>query len=160
VAGGLVFFGAPVNNYMGHAICAMVRALRAGLGRTGLLYGNGEYVTKHHALVLADRPAPLPHPVRNLDLQAELDDAVHGVPAVEAGYSGPSRIETYTVKYGRDGVPERGTVIARSPDGKRHLARVTDAGALAALVAPAQEAIGLAGNARLHDDGLTYWELA
>lgn len=160
VTGGLVFFGAPVNNYMGHAVCAMVRALRAGQGSTGLLYGNGEYVTKHHALVLADRPAPFLAPVRNLDLQAELDDAVRGVPAVETGYGGPSRIETYTVRYGRDGAPERGTVIARAPGGKRHLARVTDAAALAALVSADREAIGLAGQATVHDDGLTYWEMA
>ncbi|MES2258451.1 MAG: acetyl-CoA acetyltransferase [Pseudomonadota bacterium] len=160
VTGGLVFFGAPVNNYMGHAICAMVRALRAGQGRTGLLYGNGEYVTKHHALVLASRAAPAINPLRNLDLQAELDDAVRGVPAVEPGYSGPSRIETYTVKYGRDGAPEQATLIARTPGGKRHLARVTDFGTLAALVSPEREAIGLSGAARTHEDGLTYWELA
>src|SRR3546814_2537538 len=29
VAGGLTFFGGPLNNYMSHAVCAMVRILRA-----------------------------------------------------------------------------------------------------------------------------------
>lgn len=164
VTGGLVFFGAPVNNYMGHAICAMVRALRDGAGkagqRTGLLYGNGEYVTKHHALVLAAYPAPTSQPLRNLDLQLELDEAVRGVPSVETAYAGASQIETYTVRYGRDGAPERGIVIARTPGGKRHLARVTDSATLATLVSAEREAIGLAGTALTHDDGFTYWEQA
>src|SRR3546814_20134983 len=28
VAGGLTFFGGPLNNYMSHAVCALVRTLR------------------------------------------------------------------------------------------------------------------------------------
>jgi len=39
VTGGLTFFGAPLNTYMTHAACAMVRKLRAG-ARLGLLYGR------------------------------------------------------------------------------------------------------------------------
>src|SRR6476619_7541830 len=49
VTGGLTFFGAPLNTYMTHAACAMVRRLRDG-ARLGLLYGQGGFVTKHHAL--------------------------------------------------------------------------------------------------------------
>src|SRR5260221_2081087 len=56
VTGGLTFFGAPLNTYMTHAACAMVRALRHG-GNLGLLYRQGGFVTKHHALVLS-RPPP------------------------------------------------------------------------------------------------------
>ena len=52
VTGGLTFFGAPLNTYMTHAACAMVRKLRAG-AKLGLLYGQGGFVTKHHALVLS-----------------------------------------------------------------------------------------------------------
>src|ERR1700742_1531215 len=51
VNGGLTFFGAPLNTYMTHAACAMVRKLRGG-ARLGLLYGQGGFVTKPHALVL------------------------------------------------------------------------------------------------------------
>ena len=40
VTGGLTFFGAPLNTYMTHAACAMVRRLRGG-ARLGLLYGQG-----------------------------------------------------------------------------------------------------------------------
>ncbi len=55
VCGGLSFFGGPLNVYMAHAACAMVRALRDGKA-LGLLYGQGEFVTKHHALILAREP--------------------------------------------------------------------------------------------------------
>ena len=47
VTGGLTFFGAPLNTYMTHAACAMVRKLRNG-AKLGLLYGQGGFVTKHH----------------------------------------------------------------------------------------------------------------
>ncbi|HYW61881.1 MAG TPA: acetyl-CoA acetyltransferase, partial [Bradyrhizobium sp.] len=40
VTGGLTFHGAPLNTYMTHAACAMVRKLRGG-GKLGLLYGQG-----------------------------------------------------------------------------------------------------------------------
>ena len=45
VTGGLSFFGGPLNNYMSHAACAMVREVRAG-AKLGLIYGQGEFVTK------------------------------------------------------------------------------------------------------------------
>src|SRR5438045_7601439 len=50
VTGGLTFHGAPLNTYMTHAACAMIRRLRSG-AKLGLLYGQGGFVTKHHALV-------------------------------------------------------------------------------------------------------------
>ena len=46
VTGGLTFFGAPLNTYMTHAACAMVRRVRGG-AKLGLLYGKGGFVTKH-----------------------------------------------------------------------------------------------------------------
>jgi acetyl-CoA C-acetyltransferase len=52
VTGGLSFFGGPLNNYMSHAACAMVREVRAG-AKLGLIYGQGEFVTKHHALIVS-----------------------------------------------------------------------------------------------------------
>src|ERR1700741_227809 len=55
VTGGLTFFGAPLNTYMTHAACAMVRRLRDG-AKLGLLYGQGGFVTKHHALVVSKMP--------------------------------------------------------------------------------------------------------
>src|SRR5207237_9621473 len=46
VTGGLTFFGAPLNTYMTHAACAMVRKLRSG-AKLALLYGEGGFCTKH-----------------------------------------------------------------------------------------------------------------
>src|SRR3569833_2329267 len=84
VTGGLTFFGAPLNTYMTHAACAMVRRLRGG-ARLGLLYGQGGFVTKHHALVVsrdrrpkrfrstsACRPKPIVTEVRCRTLSARL----------------------------------------------------------------------------------------
>jgi len=58
VTGGLPFFGAPLSNYMTHAAAAMVRRLRQGGSDTGLLYGQGEHLTKHQCLVLSNHEAP------------------------------------------------------------------------------------------------------
>src|SRR6202022_3783585 len=69
VTGGLTFFGAPLNTYMTHAACAMVRKLRNG-AKLGLLYGQGGFVTKHHALVLS-REMPLEQLSQDSSVQAE-----------------------------------------------------------------------------------------
>lgn len=156
VTGGLTFFGAPVNNYMGHAIVAMVRAIRAGRGENGLLYGNGEFVTKHHAVMLYGQPVA--GGVENLDLQAELDANYGNVPEVLPQYEGTSTIESYVAWYGRDGAPERGTVICRVASGKRHLAAVNCAQTLALLTSDSREAVGAEGVCQVGDDGLNYWQ--
>jgi len=71
VNGGLTFFGAPLNTYMTHAACAMVRKLRDG-AKLGLLYGQGGFVTKHHGLVLSRR-APGHAISQDTSVQAEAD---------------------------------------------------------------------------------------
>lgn len=157
VTGGLTFFGAAVNNYMGHAIAAMVRAIRAGKGSNGLLYGNGEFVTKHHALVLFSQPVS--QPVKNINLQNELDANYGEVPEVLSSYSGSSVLETYSLWYSRDGQPERAALICRTPDNKRHLAAVTDSATLQALICGEKEVIGASGEASVSDDGLNYWRV-
>src|SRR6195952_1853579 len=71
VTGGLTFHGAPLNTYMTHAACAMVRKLRHG-AKHGLLYGQGGFVTKHHALVLS-REGPHRPLAQDISVQAEAD---------------------------------------------------------------------------------------
>src|SRR6195952_2429772 len=71
VTGGLTFFGAPLNTYMTHAACAMVRKLRNG-ARLGLLYGQGGFVTKHHGLVLSQQ-APGHALAQDTSVQSEAD---------------------------------------------------------------------------------------
>lgn len=159
VTGGLTFFGGPNNNYMTHAITAMVRALRNGEGKTGFLHGNGEYVTKHHATVIATTPPPAGVEVRNLDLQAELDANYGAVPELLEEYEGAVTIETFTVMFNPKGMPDRGVVVARTPDGKRVLGRVLAADAMAWLTDPANEPIGASGFVYDGYDGLLHWGL-
>lgn len=162
VTGGLVFFGAPANNYISHAICAMTRAIRAGRGSHGLVYGNGEFVTKHHAAVLSATPPNADLGIKHLDLQAELDAAYGPVPELVADHIGESTIETYTVMYDRDGRPDYANVVARcgGPAGARHLARVArdDVDTLAWLTDGLEEPVGQTGLAYPGDDGLTHFK--
>jgi acetyl-CoA C-acetyltransferase len=159
VAGGLTFFGGPGNNYMTHAVTAMVRALRKRDERLGLLYGNGEFLTKHHAAVLSTR-APT-SPLRNEDLQPQVDSAYGSVPPLREHYEGPCTIETFSVSYSPKGAPDRGVVIGRAPDGARFLARVNgaDSRTLSFLIDGPQEPIGHAGHARDGQDGLIHFTL-
>jgi acetyl-CoA C-acetyltransferase len=159
VAGGLTFFGGPLNNYMSHAICAMVRALRAAPGELGLLYGQGGIVTKHHTLVVSTQPSDAPLPL-SYSVQTEANQARGPTPKVLDQYTGPATIETYTVLYGRDGEPIQGVVILRTPEGERTLARVIrdDDSSLALLTSGNQSGIGTAGYVRTDTFGLPVWE--
>ena len=90
VTGGLSFFGAPLNNYMTHAAAAMVRRLRERADGLGLLYGQGEFVTKHHALVLGTQP-PVKALIQAYNVQAQVDVRCGHVPALLEHYEGPDR---------------------------------------------------------------------
>lgn len=163
VAGGLTFFGAPLSNYMGHATVAMVRQIRSGKGHVGLLYGQGEVVTKHHSVVLSSSP------VRDLGLdtaendgaQRQADSSRGPLPPIDASYSGPAHIETTTVLYDRDGEPEFGVVVARTPSGARLLARSPkhDHEAIARLTSLDQSAVGLRGAVKQPSSGVAEWHM-
>ena len=160
VTGGLTFFGAPMNDYMTHAAVAMTRRLREG--GTGLLYGQGEFVTKHHAVVLADRPAP--DGVRALEdvsVQAAADARRGPVPAFVEDAAGSAVLETHTVLYDRDGAPTHGVAIVRTADGARALARISadEADTLAALTDPDAFPIGRTGTLQTGGDGVLDWRL-
>jgi len=158
VAGGLTFFGGPLNNYMTHAVCSMVRTLRAHPGERGLLYGQGGYVNKHHALVVSTAPPPAPI-AADPSVQAEADAARGAVPPLVPDYEGPATIETYTVRFGRDGAPLDGIVILRTPDGGRCMARVQpdDTLSLAPLLSRDRSAIGTAGRVKRDVFGKPAW---
>lgn len=160
VAGGLTFFGAPVNNYMTHAAAAMVRRMRAGEGETGLLYGNGEYVTKHHAMALSTE-APASVGAHDFDIQAKVDAARGPVPKLLEDYTGPGTIETYTAEFGRDGSPSMGVIIGRTPAGERFVARVApeDQATLARLTTSDIEPIGMQGQSKYIGEGINQWQM-
>ncbi|WP_176598993.1 MULTISPECIES: acetyl-CoA acetyltransferase [Sphingobium] len=159
VTGGLTFFGGPFNDYMLHATCAMTRQLRAQAGN-GLLYGQGDFVTKHHAVVLSSyRPQMRPAMDYRVDNKA---DAIRGaVPLVIDCYEGRAAIESFTVLYGRDNAIDRGIVILRTLDGRRTMARVppADTHTIARLTDMSRSPIGENGTVTTGDDGLLEWRL-
>jgi len=54
--GGLTSFGGAGNNYSMHALTEMVRQLRIGKGRYGLILANGGVLSYQHVLILSSQP--------------------------------------------------------------------------------------------------------
>lgn len=158
VTGGLTFFGGPLNNYMSHAIAAMVHVLRKDAGELGLLYGQGGYVNKHHALVLSTAAPPSPM-ATDYSVQAVADATRGPTPPLHENYSGPAIIETYTVRYARDGSPVDAIIIARTPDGGRVMASTpgADAATIAALTSTVRTAVGVEGRVHVDAAGSPLW---
>ena len=157
VTGGLTFFGAPLNTYMTHAACAMVRKLRGG-AKLGLLYGQGGFVTKHHGLVLS-RQAP-PHALaQDTSVQAEADRHRGAVPEFVTEGSGKGSVESFTVIYGRGGEVEHGVVMLRTQANARALARVPagDGATLAHLLNMDRTPVGSVGDVVTAEDGVLEW---
>ncbi len=162
VMGGLSFAGAGLNCYMLHSTCAMVRSLRDRPADQALLYGQGGYVTKHHALVIGNRPAEAAWLMLNRDVQEQCEDARGDVPRYDGAFEGPAVVETFSIVFGRDGQPSHGSVVGRTPDFDRVFARIgmADSAALATLLSLDAHPIGLPGQVRLGDDGLQRWAFA
>jgi acetyl-CoA C-acetyltransferase len=160
VTGGLTFFGAPLNTYMTHAACAMVRRLRAGGAQLGLLYGQGGFVTKHHGLVLSRQPSREPL-AQDSSVQAEADRQRGAVPEFVTEAAGKGRVESFTVLYGRGGEVEHGVVMLRTEDDARALARVpaNDAATLAHLINMDRTPVGTTGEIVNTDDGVLEWRV-
>lgn len=89
--GGHSFFGAALNDYMTHIACGLVRGLRQLPGKLALLYGQGEYVTKHHAIVLAARPPERDQLTENYSVQADADARRGPVPPLVLDYAARPR---------------------------------------------------------------------
>ena len=159
VTGGLTFFGAPLNTYMTHAACAMVRKLRGG-AKLGLLYGQGGFVTKHHGLVLS-RQAPAAPLSQDTSVQAEADRQRGAVPDFVTEASGKGSVESFTVLYGRGGEAEHGVVMLRTEANARALARVPahDADTLAHLENMDRTPVGTTGHIITADDGVLEWRV-
>jgi acetyl-CoA acetyltransferase len=159
VTGGLTFFGAPLNTYMTHAACAMVRKLR-GEANLGLLYGQGGFVTKHHALVLSAEP-PAGELAQDTSVQAIADSRRGRVPPFVTEASGDGIVETFTVIFGRAGDVEHGVVMLRTAQGTRALARVPaqDDATLAHLMNMNRAPVGSIGDISTAADRILEWQL-
>ena len=160
VTGGLTFFGAPLNTYMTHAACAMVRKLRDG-AKLGLLYGQGGFVTKHHGLVLS-RQAPKRALTQDTSVQVEADRHRGAVPEFVTEASGKGSVESFTVIYGRDGEVEHGVVMLRTSDDARTLARVPaqDGATLTHLLNMDRTPVGSVGDVVAAQDGVPEWKVS
>jgi acetyl-CoA C-acetyltransferase len=160
VTGGLTFFGAPLNTYMTHAACAMVRRVRGG-AKLGLLYGQGGFVTKHHALVVSNTP-PRAALAQDTSVQADADRNKRAVPDFDTAPSGPGKVESFTVLYGRNGDVEHGVVMLRAADDRRTLARIpaSDSATLAHLLNMDRTPVGSLGAIKMATDGVPEWRVA
>ncbi|KAH0833767.1 thiolase [Fonsecaea pedrosoi] len=140
--GGLTFFGGAGNNYSMHALTEMVRALRAGRGKVGLVLANGGIMTYQHVVLLSTQPRRdgSPYPKRP-PLAEVVADAQP--PAVEERANGAA---TYTVDFGRDSLPLRGHIIGRLTDNnRRFIANHADESTLKQLCSMTTEPIGRKG---------------
>jgi acetyl-CoA C-acetyltransferase len=160
VTGGLTFFGAPLNTYMTHAACAMVRKLRSG-AKLGLLYGQGGFVTKHHGLVLS-REAPKAALKQDASVQAEADRNKRKVPDFVTKASGKGKVESFTVIYRGNGEIEHGVTMLRTEDDRRTLGRVpaSDEKTLAHLRDMDRTPVGTLGDIVMAEDGVPEWQVA
>lgn len=148
VTGGLPFFGGPGNNYSLHAIAEMVRLIREGEARNGLVTANGLYLTKHSVGVYSSSPQDGEwQAIDALPLQNEVDSG----PRVQLSedYQGEVVVETYTISFDRNG-PKRGIVVAKTPSGLRAIANIDDHITLQSLL-DMDAVIGVKG--RIHTQG-------
>jgi acetyl-CoA C-acetyltransferase len=159
VTGGLTFFGAPLNTYMTHAACAMVRKLRGG-AKLGLLYGQGGFVTKHHALVLS-RQAPQAPLAQQASVQDEADRHRGTAPEFVTEAGGKGSVESFTAIYGRNNDVDHGVVMLRTSSHARALARVpaSDRRTLAHLLDMDRTPVGSTGDIVSADDGVLEWRV-
>ncbi len=124
VTGGLPYAGGPGNNYTLHALATMAERVRAEPGATGLVTGNGWYLTKHTATVVSSAPREgdaWPAPAASAEAAEAPTTASSTDPA-----EGRATLETYTVIYDRDGAPERGIVLGRTAEGRRFVANTPE----------------------------------
>ncbi len=148
VTGGLGFAGGPLNNYPTHAIARMVELLREDAGSFGLTTALGWYATKHACGIWSTAP-PREGFVRidAATTQAEVDMRPRREPL--AIYTGSVTIEATSVPFDRAGNPVSGIVAALTDDGRRVMANVHDASAIASMTKEAWEG----RRARLVTDG-------
>jgi acetyl-CoA C-acetyltransferase len=142
VAGGLSFFGGPGNNYMTHATAAMVQQVRAGQCTAGLVYGQGEFVTKHHALVLRANETPTTY----RPVESAISTPATPSPEMAAEPSGRGVVETFTASWNPDSTPHVAAVVGLLEDsGRRFIAHtpVDDKRSFAVLTDPTVRPVGL-----------------
>ncbi|KAF2673609.1 hypothetical protein BT63DRAFT_421745 [Microthyrium microscopicum] len=143
--GGLTSFGGAGNNYSMHAIIEMVRRLRNGREKNGLILANGGTLTYQHVICISSSPRAdgsgypeqdmLPENLEHLPKPRVTRDAV-----------GEVTIETYTIEYDRSGAPSMAYIVCRlKANDDRVLANEADGETLRELASSKVELIGRSG---------------
>lgn len=144
VTGGLPYAGGPASAYTLHSVSQMATRLRDNPGDTGLVTGNGWYLTKHSAAVLASAPPQELPPEPGLSTPLPSAEMETEPQAVDTEARGPAEVEAYTVIYDREGQPARGIVLGKTAQGGRFLANTPgDPAFLEAFVS--EEQVGRSG---------------
>jgi len=129
LTGGLTFAGGPLNNYVTHAIAAMVGVLREDTRALGLVTANGGFLTKH-ALGLYSA-APPATPFRRLRIEAP--DVTHEARESAPDHVGPVTVEASTVLHEHDG-PVRALFAGLTASGRRAWGTSEDSETMAAAL--------------------------
>lgn len=148
--GGMNSFGGAGNGYALHAVVTAAKRLREQPG-SALVYANGEYLTKHAALVLTSQA--------RIPVSVDASASPPGPDYVDDPGDQPGVVETFTVEFGRDGLPQRGWVIARLGSGARSAGRVSDGVTLTQLVETSTEPIGRSGRFQRQLEGPPTFQL-
>jgi hypothetical protein len=140
----------------------MVRHIRQGEGRNGLVLANGGNLTYQHVVCLSNKPRAdgSNYPDREI-LSENLEDEPHpvvepnarGEAIIEVTYltwklpgEAANRTQTYTVQFERDGSPSQGFIVARmASNNHRVLANEADEETLKELASTTVEQIGKRG---------------
>lgn len=115
VTGGLTFGGGPLNNYVMHSIARTVELLRETPDKYGLVTANGGNLYKHAQCIYSGGPPEQDY--RRDNVQEGIDALPDRTCLPE--FTGPVRIESYTVMYGADGAPTVAHVACQNDDGQR-----------------------------------------
>ena len=151
VTGGLAYAGGPGNSYSTHALAAMVARLRSTPAGVGYVSALGMSATKHAVSVLSNEPSRVAAATGKVSANLPVPDKARlGPPLVDQPAPGPATIETYTVEYGRDGLPVPSMLVLRLHDGRRTVAN-GDLADVRALVT--EEGVGKKGRVSPGADG-------
>jgi acetyl-CoA C-acetyltransferase len=133
VTGGLSFAGGPWNNYVMHAIAAMVTVLRGDAGAIGLCSANGGFLTKHSIGLYSTTPPVVAAGAGFRDTTAQATVDAEAPWALDADYTGAVTVEGYVVMHDRDGEPQNAFAALRTPTGARAWGTTNDPAAMKAM---------------------------
>lgn len=154
ITGGLPYAGGPGSSYGFHSLATAIERVQAGSADTALVTGNGWYLTKHSAAILAREPGTdAPTAATN---EALITDWTDAAVELDKAPDGAAHVETYTIGHERDGTPSQGLIVGRlASTNARFLANTPADPALLAEL-EAKEVIGTKGSVKTVDGQAIY----